>query len=652
MSLNIDIEALLEAAISSHEARDLDHAEQLCREILGVDPDHAEALNLMGVILQDRGLAAESIPLITRATEIDPAWPDAFANLARGLRLLGEDEKAIAAARHATDLDPGLGEAWLQLGFALVTLEQFQEALDALREAAKHFPDSADVHSAIGFCAQTLKDYDTTIDAWSVVLETQPDRVDALTNLGAALTEMERYDEALAVLRRALELAPAELKVMAALAVTLYRRMDAEELTSICRAYLELSPGNVDMLTMLAGGLTWLGKLNEARAVCEAGLAAQPDSLWFKHQLNEMNLDGADRDSIAQFRADLDNTALRMIERLVAGFSLGTALERLSDYDGAFGAFATSNAMMQTTNEAAGTAFEIDQAKDAVDDICAFYTPELFERAQGWGNESELPVYIVGLPRSGTTLVEQIAASHPRVCGLGERKDMWELLKLPNLKAATRSLGSWDADRFRSETERHIAHLRALAGDVDRAIDKLPDNIQLLGQIRVLFPNARFIICRRDLRDVCLSCFTTHFKEDIKWSHDLETCARRAAEIDRLADHWRAVLPGPVLEVNYETLVGNLEEESRRLIAFLGLEWDPACLEFHKTERNVTTASLFQVRRPIYNSSIGRWRRYEAHLAPMLKILAGRVPEELGGMTDQGQRISAPIAEATTHEST
>jgi tetratricopeptide (TPR) repeat protein len=652
MPLNIDVEALLEAAISSHEARDLDHAEQLCQEILDADPDHAEALNLMGVILQDGGQAEASIPLITRAAEIDPAYPDAFANLARGLRLLGEDEKAAAAARHATDLDPSLGEAWLQLGFALVTLEQYQDALHALREAAGHFPDSAEIHSAIGFCAQTLKDYDTTIDAWSIVLETQPDRVDALTNLGAALTEMERYDEALAVQRRALELAPGELKVMGALAVTLYRRMDAEELISVCRAFLELSPDNVDILTMLAGGLTWLGRLDEAREVCEAGLAVQPDSLWFKHQLNEMNLDGADRDAVAQFRTDMDNTSLPMIERLVAGFSLGTALERLADYDGAFAAFAAANALVQTANDEADTGFDMALAKDAVDDICGFYTATLFERARGWGNDSELPVFIVGLPRSGTTLVEQIAASHPRVRGLGERKDMWELLKLANLKAATRSLGDWDAERFRRETERHIAHLRALAGDADRAIDKLPDNIQLLGQIRVLFPNARIIICRRDLRDVCLSCFTTHFKEDIKWTHDLKTCAGRAVEIDRLADHWREVLPGPVLEVNYETLVANLEAESRRLIAFLGLEWDPACLEFHKTERNVTTASLFQVRRPIYNSSIGRWRRYEAHLGPMLKILSGRVPDEPGGMMDQGSRTPIQLADATTHEGT
>ena len=180
------------------------------------------------------------------------------------------------------------------------------------------------------------------------MLEKQPDRVDALTNLGGALTEMERYDEALAVLTAGPRTGARELKVLGTLAVPLYRRMDADELTAVGRTYCDLSPDNVDILTMLAGGLTWLGKLDEAREVCQAGLAVQPDKVFrFKHQLNEMKLDGADRDAVAQFRADLDNAALPMIERLVAGFSLGTALQRLADYDAAFAAFATANALVR-----------------------------------------------------------------------------------------------------------------------------------------------------------------------------------------------------------------------------------------------------------------------------------------------------------------
>jgi hypothetical protein len=161
-------------------------------------------------------------------------------------------------------------------------------------------------------------------------------------------------------------------------------------------------------------------------------------------------------------------------------------------------------------------------------------------------------------------------------------------------------------------------------------IDKLPDNILLLGHIRVLFPNARIIICRRDPRDVCISCFTTHFGDHIPWSNDLEECAERAVEIEKLIRYWLLALPGPVLEMHYESLVGNLEAESRRLIDFLGLDWDPACLEFHKTERSVTTSSAWQVRQPLYDSSIGRWRKYRTHLGQMLAVLAPYIPDEPG----------------------
>ena len=186
----------------------------------------------------------------------------------------------------------------------------------------------------------------------------------------------------------------------------------------------------------------------------------------------------------------------------------------------------------------------------------------------------------------------------------------------------------WDPDQLREETSRHLARLRGIGGDAERVADKLPDNIQLLGQIRVMFPNARVVICRRDLRDVCVSCFTNRFEDPLPWSHDLKQCAERAVEIERLTDHWRAVLPGPLLEVSYELLVRDLESESRRLIEFLGLDWDPACFQFHKTRRVVATASAWQVRQPLYDSSVGRWRRYRKHLGPMLKVLAGYVPDD------------------------
>jgi hypothetical protein len=217
--------------------------------------------------------------------------------------------------------------------------------------------------------------------------------------------------------------------------------------------------------------------------------------------------------------------------------------------------------------------------------------------------------------------VEQIAASHPDVFGAGERRDVEGIMSRISRGPSHTVPVQWDRAMMRLEASRHIATLREFGGSARRVIDKLPDNIFFLGQIALLFPNARIIVCRRDLRDVCVSCFTNHFTATLNWSTNLEDLGFRAAMTERLMNHWRRVVPLRMLEVNYEALVANLETESRRLIDFLGLQWDSACLDFHKTKRPVATVSYMQIRQPIYDSSVGRWRRFADHLGPLLNIL-------------------------------
>ena len=631
----IDLETVFDAAISAYEARHPDQAQQLCRDILRADPDHAEALNLLGVILQDTGRAEESIPLISRAVEIDPNFPDAFANLARAFRFMGEEKRAVTAARRATELDPDLAEGWLQQGFALATLERHEEAIAALREAAARMPDAADLHASIGFAAQTLKNHDLAASAWREVTRLQPCRTDALVNLGTALTEINQFDEAVSVLRHARDRAPDDVFALAALARVHHRRFEGAELVAVCRAILAIDPGRLDILALLSNGQIWLGQFEEIEATREAVLAADPANRSFARQLGAVIPVVLDQTELAHCRTQLDDKGLPLEERVSAGFALAKALENNSHYDAAFDVFRTTNALAHAADSAANRGFNLADLKVYVGNIMSRYTPPLFDAFRPLGNPSDLPVFVVGMPRSGTSLVEQIAASHPRVFGAGERKEMMELITRLNRDRGFVWPTQWDLDQFRHEAADHVARLRALAGNADRVIDKLPDNIQMLGHIRVLFPNARIVICRRDLRDVCLSCFTTRFGDHIAWSNDLEECASRAVEIERLTEHWRSVLPGPVLEINYENLVGNIDAESRRLIDFLGLDWDPACLEFHKTDRPVTTASAWQVRQPLYDSSVGRWRNYQAHLGPMLKVLAGHVSNDEPALPEQ-----------------
>jgi tetratricopeptide (TPR) repeat protein len=641
MSHKPDPDALLDAAIERHAARDLDAAERLYKAALEVQPDHPEALNLLGLLLQDRGQLDESIALISRAIEIDAEFPEAHANLARGLSFRGETEQAVAAARKATELDPDLGEGWLQLGRASLDLARHEEALTALRQALRHFPADVSIHSGIGYAAQHLGDLEASADAWRKVLELQPDRLEALVNLGAACSQMKLLDEALDLHRRAVSRAPDDVTALGALAATYHQRFEAAELIPACRAALALAPDRADLLTILASGLMWLGRIDEAAESCEAAIRVKPDYIPAQQLLGVLKPDTLNDLAITRFQLQMGDPTLSVQDRASAAFCIANALDADGDYGAAFGMYQTANGIYHADARSSGTGFNLDSFKAYIDWARGTFNSSIFAELRDDGSQSDLPVFIVGMPRSGTSLVEQIAASHPRVFGAGERKDIAAIVTRINRGARNLPIRRWDRKQLRDEAEQQISHLRQLGGDVDRVIDKMPDNVKALGQIRLLFPNARIIVCRRDPRDVCVSCFTTHFGAGLNWSWDIEDCARQHVEIERLLDHWLTVLPGPILEINYETMVENMEAESRRLISFLGLEWDPACLEFHKTERSVTTASALQVRRPLYSSSVGKWRRYEAHLGPMTRIL-----EEHGLITDASAAKESAEAEA------
>jgi hypothetical protein len=260
---------------------------------------------------------------------------------------------------------------------------------------------------------------------------------------------------------------------------------------------------------------------------------------------------------------------------------------------------------MKAMLEAQGRRFDAGVLHKAVDGLIARRQPP------GEGAASELPVFIVGMPRSGTSLVEQIAASHPSVFGAGELRAIPDIAKAPDPFDPAIALA-------------HLAHLQSLAPRASRVIDTTPDNLFQLGLIARLYKGARVILCRRDPRDTCLSCFFTLLPSGNLFSFDLGDCGIRYFETERMAAHAFGTLDLRMLTVHYEDVVADLEGESRRLIDFLGLPWDPACLEFYKTKRVVTTASFWQVRQPIYAKSVGRWRNYEKHLGPLMAGLEGR----------------------------
>jgi len=455
----------------------------------------------------------------------------------------------------------------------------------------------------------------------------RPDHPETLTNLGLLLSQLGQHDAALACIGRAITLRPSDAAAALTLAVALYRRGDVLAAIPAHRQAVVLAPGNPIAWTALGDCLLAAGQTDEAIASFRQALALDPDQLAARRSLAACGLPDAHAHAhdIERLAARLDGADLPTEDRITAGFTLGQILDTEDRFDDAFARFAAANALVRETQAGSGHRFDPAAFDAAIDHLIAQVTPDFLACAGSWGNPSTLPVFIIGMPRSGSSLVEQIAASHSEVFGAGESKVLGHAIGALAHASAPRSPIDWDATAARSLADRHVTTLATLAGGatggITRVVDKMLDNVFHLGLIAVLFPHARVIICHRDPRDVCLSCYFHHFADQNLYTYDLVDCARRLRTIERLIAHWRAVLPLPMHEVVYETLVAQPTEEIWRLIDFLGLEREAACLEAHRTERVVTTTSAWQVRQPINPRSVGRWRSYRRHLSQMLEVL-------------------------------
>ncbi len=412
-----------------------------------------------------------------------------------------------------------------------------------------------------------------------------PNHVQALASLGQALHCLGKVDEAKAVLERSLRL----------------------------RSDYPIARFNLGNVLQFMGDFT--GAEREYRAV----LRDHPHhafALWQLASLLRAKLPEADRAAIDACLAQLD---LNDSDRSKLLFGLALVYDARGEYGQAAAQLRQANALMQALDRQRKQAYEIGEDARFVDKIVAAFTPAFFERTRGFGLDTDRPVFIVGLPRSGTTLIEQILAAHSQVFGAGEVK-LARADYLALEKQVFSTPFALQQDTVRLVAQRYLDQLRDLNSTATRVVDKMPNNFFLLGFLATLFPRAKFIHCRRDLRDVAVSCWMTHFVE-IHWTNDPRHIATRFREYLRVAEHWRAVLPVPVLEVNYEEIVTDLPGMARRLVAWCGLEWEPACLKYHESTRPICTASVTQARQPIYASSVGRWRNYESELSGLFAAI-------------------------------
>jgi tetratricopeptide (TPR) repeat protein len=548
-------------------------------------PTAARAWHHLAVVLVAAGKLAAAREALERTVSLDPAASEARNNLGLVLQRLGDARGALAQYEAALALGPDIAELHSNRAAALAALGRYDEALDAARRAISLKPDLIVAHVHAAEIEKELARPEAALRRIEGVLPAASDNADILMVHADILGRLDRVDDALAAFGRAGSLAPRSGAPLAGAAALL------------CQ----------------------LGRIEDANAALDRALALDPDcaAAWYTRAV--MKRYAADDPDIAAMEAILrEGRAQGDTERLWLHYALGGAYLDAGDGDSSFAHLHAGTGMKRALVTYDGAATE-----RWMSDIAAAFPAALFAAGRCRGHECERPVFVIGMPRSGTTLIEQILASHPAVHAAGELRCLEQAigraLSSRDLRAFPGAFAPEQGDAIAAD---YLARLAALAPAAERVIDKTLSNLAYAGLIHLMLPRARIVLCRRDPVDTCLSSYSKLFTNGQEFSYDLGELGRYYRAQDALALHWRHVLPPDIfLEIDYESVVADLEPAARRLVAFCGLPWSPACLAFHETPRPVRTASMAQVRQPIYRSSVGRWRRFETHLAPLLEAL-------------------------------
>ncbi len=591
-------------AIQHHRGGRLQAAEQVYRRILRVDPKHADAHHLLGVIAHQMGKNEVAVEYIERAIGFQGNAAFFHCNLGTVYHALHRFPEAVACFRRALELKPDYADAAYNLGNALKDQGTLAgtlysgSAVACFRRALELRPGHAEARNNLGVVLQEQRKPDEALACFRRALELRPDYAEAHNNLGSALKDQGKLDEAVESFRRALELRPDYAEARNNLGCALKETGDFRGAEESFRAALRCDSRFVLAHYELAGLLR--GKL------------PQQDLAALGRLLEQGSASGG-------------QNALTEAERLLLHFGLAQVLDARGEYAEAARHLERGNALQLSEGRMRGGEYDPKEYEVFVTRMIALSTPDFFQGLSSFGLESELPVFVVGLPRSGTTLIEQILAGHSQVFGAGETGLVSETMAALGGSGVDSLEGLRRLDRQTAQrlASGHLEKLRGLGPAALRIVDKMPENYLFLGLLAALFPRAKLIHCRRDLRDVAVSCWMTHFK-DLRWTNDQEHIVSRFHQYQRLMEHWRKVLPVPLLEVDYEETVADLETVARRLVAWCGLEWEPGCLEFHRGKRAVRTASAVQVRQPLYATSVGRWQHYEQALAALFRAISDR----------------------------
>jgi tetratricopeptide (TPR) repeat protein len=631
--------------------------EQIARSMTVRFPQHGFGWMMLGAVLVRRGNCAAALHPAKKAAELSPNDADAHNNLGFTLSMLNNSHEAEASFRHALKLKPDFAGAHYNLGNTLNAQKRWMEAEACFRQTVRIAPNFFNAHYHLG---NTLNEQGRWADAeasFRRTLSLKPDFAIAHHNLGNSLMAQGKLPQAQASYRRALEITPQFVEAHCSLGNALKECGQLTEAEACCRhavllnpafaaahyilgnalyeqgrhleaerSYqraLEIKPNYVDALVGLGDVGAGQGRFADAEVFYRRALTIEPQlcTAWAAIAgIRKMTADDADWMKCAEVIVE---RGLPKRQESTMRYAMGKFCDDLQNFDRAFKHYQRANELVK----AYGGKYDRQQHMRDVDQLCQTYHRERVCRPHAGASASARPVFIVGMPRSGTSLIEQIMASHPAIFGAGELT-FWTQALARHRSAVY--AGKLDETFIRQLAEDCLHNLSNFSADALRVVDKMPVNFSMLGLIHAVFPNARILHVQRNPVDTCLSIYFQNFGPSYTYANDLENLAHYYREYHRLIAHWRATLPAEIfMDVPYEALIDDQQNWSRKIIEFMGLEWDDRCLDFHKTERKVATSSKWQVRQKIYTSSKERWRNYEQFVGPLRGLL------ELDGTTSQ-----------------
>lgn len=652
------LQSMLAAAQQARRSGLSSQAEGLYRDILKQAPEAWDVHHQLALLLASTGRPLEAVKHFRLIVKANPAYAPGHANLANALAESDQLDEAVTEFRRAIALDAALSGARIALGETLRRAKRHDEAVEVYKAALDYDKVSHAAFNGLGLVYRDMEDLPRALECFEhavglapTVAEyrmnfgaglrrheldglaveqfyeaalLKPDWLEAVVLLGDVLQQQRRFDEAKECYARAQQLKPGEPELSERIGYVYLDMGDTEHALSTFQQVLSLHPERYKAWLGVGRSHMEAGHSAEAVETLESLVARYPDDPSAYASLAASRKFKPDDALIPPLQALADRTPDEDRSAVVLNFALGKIYDDSRLWDAAWTHYARGNRLRNAQYD-----YQPKKEEERNDRLMQLFSREFIEQHAELGCESELPVFIVGMPRSGTTLTEQIVSSHPQVIGAGEvvfwgRSAKAVPYTLGTHREYPECMSEMVPTHARKIAEKYTSLLGKIAGPGTapaRVTDKMPHNFTQLGLIALLFPQARIIHCKRDAMDNCLSIFFQNFGGEHPYAYDLENLGHHHKQYERLMTHWHEVLPGRIMDISYEDTIADPEFWSRKLIEHVGLEWDDACLAPHKLERSVKTASHWQVRQPIYKTSVARWKNYEKYLGPLKEVL-------------------------------